>query len=290
MTAASPKTNPGEIIAAMRDVTVTFDGYQTRALARVNLDIRRGEVLGVLGPRGAGKSTVLEILAGRVGPTEGTVKVFGRSPRRGGTRARIGYLSDASDSGKPRGFFQRLFAGKNVSLQISRGSSRLTQAVLGNRDLLILDEPFAGLGAAEKAETKTLIRELAGRGKTVVLSSDSLMDIKDLCQRIAIFHEGKVQAAGTLTELLAVGGAIRFFPAVLPRETVERVLKVLREEILDEPISAQGAAAVVEVITSKTPAQEKESKTAEGVMSKPLVTDSIDHEKLAGLTKPGAPN
>src|SRR6185312_7936477 len=100
-----------EVVAVLRDVTMTYDGYQTRALTRVNLDFRRGEVVGVLGAEGAGKSTVLKILAGRLGPSEGTVKVFGRSPRRG-SRTRVGYLPGKIDASRPPGFFRRLFAGK----------------------------------------------------------------------------------------------------------------------------------------------------------------------------------
>jgi ABC-2 type transport system ATP-binding protein len=277
MTESKLKADQVGIIAMMRDVTVTYDGYMTRALARVNLDVRRGEVLGVLGPKGAGKSTVLKILAGRMSPTEGKAKVFGGSPRRGGAKARVGYLSEAADSGKPQGFFGRFFGGESASPSTSKGNARLTQAVLGNRDLLVLDEPFAGLDAAEKTEAAGLVRELAGRGKTVIISSDALMDIKDLCHRLVIFHEGKVQAVGTLAELLTMGAAARFLPAILPRETVERVLKVLREEIL-------GGAAVSQ--TSPAP-QEGSADIPEEIKANAKPNDSIDHEKLEGLARPG---
>jgi ABC-type multidrug transport system ATPase subunit len=285
-----------EIIATLREVTVTFDGYQTRSLSRVNLDVARGEVLGVLGAKGAGKSTALGILAGRLNATEGKVKVFGRSPRRGATKARIGYLPDASVSDRPQGFFGRLFGRKKISSQTARGASRITPVVLGNRDLLILDEPFAGLGPAETTEAKALIRELAGRGKTVVISSDALMDIKDLCQRFVVFHEGKIQAVGTLEELLAAGGAIRFFPAVLPRETVERVLAVLREEILSNATGTgessdsrkEGfrakSAAPLESETQLTASARPKGTAIES--ASPKSDDPIDHERLEGLTKP----
>ena len=75
--------------------------------------------------------------------------------------------------------------------------------MLGNRDLLVLDDPFADLDATELAEAKALIREMAGRGKTVVLGSDALMDVADICNRFVVLHEGRVQAVGTLPELLA---------------------------------------------------------------------------------------
>src|SRR6516162_5866616 len=164
---ANRRTDPGEIIATVRDVTMTFDGYLTRALARIDMDVRRGEVLGIVGARGAGKSTLLRILAGRQRPTEGAVKVFGRSPR-GSTKARIGYVPGKAESDKPPGFLGRLFGGRKES----PGGAGLTQAVMGGRDLVILDEPFADLGVTEKKELKTLVRELAGSGKTVIITGE----------------------------------------------------------------------------------------------------------------------
>lgn len=283
-----------DIIATLREVTVTYDGYLTRALTRVNLDFRRGEITGVLGAKGTGKSTVLKLLAGRLSPTEGTVRVFGRSPRRGASRTRIGYLPGKVDANRPRGFFSRLFGRKNESPP-GRGVARLTQAILGNRDLLILDDPFAGLEPAELAEAKALIRDMVARGKTVILSSDSLMEARDLCQRLAIFHEGKVQAMGTLAELLAPGGAIRFLPAVLPNEIVERVLKVLRDEVLAPVSQANLPSASPERPRSAAAdagrADQMLTSLATPVQNVPPVSvgtqtdDPIDHEKLEELTK-----
>ncbi|HEX4264840.1 MAG TPA: ATP-binding cassette domain-containing protein [Verrucomicrobiae bacterium] len=304
MIASNLKTNSAEIVATLRDVTVTYDGYQTRALVHVNLDVRSGEVVGVLGTKGAGKSTMLKILAGRLRPTEGAAKVFGRSPRRGSAKARVGFLPGKIDANRPRGFFGRLFGGKNELLSAGRGITRLAQAMVGNRDLLVLDDPFEGLEPTEISEAKTLIRDMIARGKTVVLSSESLVDIKELCQRFVIVHEGKVQATGTLAELLAAGGAIRFLPAVLPREIVERVLNVLREEVIGKSIPVQTTApAVVANSSSVPPMVPKKGATAvpyadqllnpltkpvEGAQpapAAPQTADPIDHGKLEQLTK-----
>jgi ABC-2 type transport system ATP-binding protein len=294
-------SRPREIVATMRDVTMTYDGYQTRALTRVNLDFRRGEVVGVLGGEGAGKSTVLKILAGRLAPSEGVVKVFGRSPRRG-SRGRVGYLPGKIDASRPPGLFRRLFGGKKEPSSAGRGVARLAQAILGNRDFLVLDDPFEGLEPAEMSEAKALVRDLAARGKTVILSSGSLMDVRELCQNIVIFHEGKVQAAGALAELLGAGGAIRFLPAVLPRQIVERVLTMLREEILGEPVPARTAAPTPEASgASSAPPQKtaaivphtdrllttltKPAKSAAPAPDAPQTSDPIDHGKLEELTK-----
>jgi ABC-2 type transport system ATP-binding protein len=277
MATVNSKLNSGEIIASLRDITVTYDGYRTRSLSHVNVDFRRGEVTGVLGAKGAGKSTLLKILAGRLAPAEGVAKVVGRSPRNGLARARIGYLPGKLDSHHPPGFFARFFAAKEKTSSSSRGVGRLTQAILGNRDLLILDDPFDGLSPAEIAEAKSLVREMVARGKSVILSSDSLMDVKDMCQRMVILHEGRTQAAGTLAELLSSGGAIRFLPAILPREMVERVLKVLREEINTQPVS-----------TAEIPARAP-ATTPAVTQSKPETDDAIDHGKLEELTKQKKP-
>jgi ABC-type multidrug transport system ATPase subunit len=296
MIQATAQSSPGEIIAALRDVTMTFDGYLTRALAHVDLEIRRGEIFGLLGAKGAGKSTALKILAGRLRPTEGKVKVFGRSPRGGATKARIGYLADKADSTRPRGFFSRIFPGKNESSEIARGGSRFTQAILGNRDLIILDEPFGDIEPAEISEIKTLIRELAARGKTIILSSNSLTDAKDVGHRLAILHDGKIQGIGTLAELLATTVAIRVLAPVLPRETAEHVLKMLRAEIGQGTPSAGTAASdtVQEKPVAATSDQHLNPLTKKPEESRPTestakMDDAINHERLEALTKPAPP-
>lgn len=295
MTAASPKLSPSEIVANLRDVTVTYDGYLTRALARVNLDIRRGEITAILGPKGAGKSTTLRLLAGRLRPTEGSVKVFDRSPRSGAAKARIGYLPGKMDSRQAAGFLTRLVGGRAEAASAGRGVARLTQAMLGNRDLLILDDPFLGLEPAEVIEAKSLIRDLAARGKTVILSGDSLLEVKDFCHRMALLHDGRVQAAGTLTELLGSGEALRFFPSILPHAIVGRVLTVLRQEILATssvgdvaPELAQKSAEptlALKQSDQKLAPLTKPQESAPAVSARSGADDSIDHDKLEQLTK-----
>jgi len=295
MTSAKPKVNPTEIVAILRDVTVTYDGYQTRALSHAGVEFRRGEVTGVLGAKGAGKTTALKILAGQLAPTEGTVRVFGRSPRRG-AKARIGYLPGKVDLNRPSGFVDRLFGRKRIASPAGRGVARLAQAMLGNRDLLVLDDPFAGLEPVELAEAKALIREMVSRGKTVILSSDALMDVKDLCERLVILHEGKVQASGALAELLSGANAIRFLPAILPGDVVERVLRVLREEILvssSETISSVApgdggeAGAVGRTQERLTPLTRPAAATPGPSEGNP--DGAVDHQKLEGLVKPPTP-
>lgn len=279
----------------MRDVTVTFDGYQTRALARINLEVQRGEVFGIVGAKGAGKSTLLRILAGRLRPTEGKVKVFGRSPRRGSVKARIGYVPGKAEADKPPGFLGRLFGGKKKA----QGAG-LTQAIMGGRDLVILDEPFPGMSPAEKTELKTLIRDLAGRGKTVIISGETLVDTKDVARRLLIVDEGRILAIGSLEELVNAAGAIRFLAPVLPPEVGERIAKILQREIIGESKSAPVASKVAESRIEEKPtevptADEHLARLTQGsgnsspAKQKPKDENSIDHDKLEGLTKPGKP-
>jgi ABC-type multidrug transport system ATPase subunit len=283
MTSQSAKLHPTEIAATLREVTVTYDGYQTRALSRVAVEIRRGEVTGVLGAKGAGISTLLKVLAGRLRVTEGSVRIFGRSPQ-GRVKARVGFLPGKPDANRAPGFVDRLLGRKKESPSGARGVARLAQAILGNRDLLVLDDPFADLNPGEVVEAKELIRDQVARGKTVVLGSDVLMDITDVCDRFVILHEGKVQAVGTLSELLAGTGAIRFLPAVLPKAMVERTLAVLRSEILSSSNSATAMRTTPIAEKASLSKQEKPGAASSSVAAQS--TDLIDHEKLEGLMKP----
>ena len=118
--------------------------------------------------------------------------------------------------------------------EFSKGMQRrigLAQALINDPDLVILDEPTAGLDPIGCREVKDLILALARRGKTVILSSHLLSDVEDVCDRVVIYYGGKIQAMGTLKELLATPDAIRITTPALPRETMERVLEIIRKDV-----------------------------------------------------------
>lgn len=224
------------VVATMEGVGMLFDSYQSRVLADVGLVLRRGEVVGLLGPEGAGKTTLLKILAGRLRPSEGKVCVFGHAPGRAASR--IGYLAPADAKSSSLGRWLGVFGktpespnGKDAAAQ-APGLARLQQAVLGNRDLIVLDEPFAGLEAAARKEAVELLRTLASRGKTVMFSAASLVDAAGVCDRVAMLYAGRIQGIGTLAELLATTDGIRVTAPVLPPNAAERVLVALRRELL----------------------------------------------------------
>ncbi|MGH7994291.1 MAG: ATP-binding cassette domain-containing protein, partial [Limisphaerales bacterium] len=117
--------------------------------------------------------------------------------------------------------------------EFSKGMQRrigLAQALINDPDLVILDEPTSGLDPIGCREVKDLILALARRGKTVLLSSHLLADVEDVCDRVVIYYGGKIQAMGTLKELLAKPDTLRITTPVLPRETLERVLEIIRRD------------------------------------------------------------
>lgn len=255
-----------EVVVSVRGLTKIFKDFWNRPKARavdsVDFEVRRGEVFGLLGPNGSGKSTTVKLLLGLLNPTKGHIEVFNHSPRHVQTKSRIGYLPEESylyrylNSRETLDFFGNLFhlnkgERKNRAEQLlemvglsqtqlravgefSKGMQRrigLAQALINDPDLVILDEPTAGLDPIGCREVKDLIIALARRGKTVILSSHLLSDVEDVCDRVVIYYGGKIQAAGTLKELLATPDALRITTPVLPRETLEKVLETIRKDI-----------------------------------------------------------
>src|SRR6201988_4594397 len=256
----------GEIVITVRGLTKIFKDFWGRSKARavdnVDFDVRRGEVFGLLGPNGSGKSTTVKMLLGLLNTTKGHIEVFGHSPRHVQTKARIGYLPEESylyrylNSRETLDFFGNLFElpkadRENRAEQLlemvglsqtqlravgefSKGMQRrigLAQALINDPDLVILDEPTSGLDPIGCRQVKDLIQTLAKRGKTVLLSSHLLSDVEDVCDRVVIYYGGKIQAMGTLKDLLARPDTLRITTPVLPRETLERVLEVIRHDI-----------------------------------------------------------
>jgi len=255
-----------EVVVSVRGLTKVFKDFWNRPKARavdnVDFEVRRGEVFGLLGPNGSGKSTTVKLLLGLLNPTKGHIEVFGHSPRHVQTKSRIGYLPEESylyrylNSRETLDFFGNLFhlskgernnraeqllemvgLGKTQTRAIgefSKGMQRrigLAQALINDPDLVILDEPTSGLDPIGCREVKDLIVALARRGKTVILSSHLLADVEDVCNRVVIYYGGKIQAAGTLKDLLAEPDTLRITTPVLPRETLERVLEIIRKDV-----------------------------------------------------------
>ncbi len=292
-----------ETVIAVRGLTKVFKDFWGRPKARavdgVDFEVRRGEVFGLLGPNGSGKSTTIKMLLGLLHPTKGVIEVFGRSPRDVKTKARIGYLPEESylyrylDSRETLDFFGNLFtlpkeerARRSEQLldmvgltgartravgEFSKGMQRrigLAQALINDPDLVILDEPTAGLDPIGCREVKDLIVALARRGKTVILSSHLLSDVEDVCDRVVIYYGGKIQAQGTLKELLATPDAVRITTPTLPRATMERVLEIIRRDVSDDKVRVDTPTQNLEsyflAVVEKARAQSAETSGAVG--------------------------
>src|SRR5688572_14901677 len=260
-----------ETVVAVRGLVKVFKDFwgrpKARAVDNIDFEVRRGEVFGLLGPNGSGKSTTVKMLLGLLYPTRGHIEVFGHSPRHVQTKSRIGYLPEESylyrylNSRETLDFFGNLFTlpkkereARTEQLldmvgltqtrtravgEFSKGMQRrigLAQALINDPDLVILDEPTAGLDPIGCREVKDLILALARRGKTVILSSHLLSDVEDVCDRVVIYYGGKIQAQGTLKELLATPDAVRITTPTLPRATMEKVLEIIRRDVSDDKV------------------------------------------------------
>jgi ABC-2 type transport system ATP-binding protein len=211
-----------------------FWGRQKKtALRALNLEIRKGEIFGLLGPNGSGKTTTIKLLLGLLFPTEGEAFLFGQPAADVRKNERIGYLPEESylyrflNAEETLDFYGRLFnldpntrdtkaaeliekvglkADRKRQLrEYSKGMRQrigLAQALINDPDLVILDEPTSGLDPIGTRWMKDLIVELRNLGKTVIMCSHRLEDVQDVCDRIAILHEGELQAYGEVSTLL----------------------------------------------------------------------------------------
>ncbi len=240
---------------------------KVRAVNDISFTVNPGEVFGLLGPNGSGKSTTLKMLLGLLYPTSGQLRVLGRSPRDVKTKARIGYLPEESylypylTSKETLTFYGMLFdlpaserrerleqlfqmiglrhARDRQVGEFSKGMARrigLAQALINDPDLVILDEPTSGLDPVGCRQVKDLIQALAKRGKTILLSSHLLADVEDVCDRVAILYNGRVQALGTINELLEQRQQYRLTMPELPAEAMQRILAAVRAELGSEPV------------------------------------------------------
>jgi ABC-2 type transport system ATP-binding protein len=211
-----------------------FWGRQKKvALRALNLEVRKGEIFGLLGPNGSGKTTTIKLLLGLLFPTDGEAFIFGRPAADVRKNEKIGYLPEESylyrflNAEETLDFYGRLFDlpasvrnsraaeliekvglkndRKRVLREYSKGMRQrigLAQALINDPDLVILDEPTSGLDPLGARWMKDLIADLRTNGKTVIMCSHRLEDVQDICDRIAILNDGELQAYGDVAQLL----------------------------------------------------------------------------------------
>ena len=303
--------NSTETVISAQGRTIVFKDFWRRPKARdvsgIDCEVKRGGVCGLLGPNGSGKSTTVKMLLGLLYPSKGRISVFGHSPRHVQTKSRLGYLPEESylyrylNSEETVDFFGSLFhieskerreraeqliqmvglenAKRRHVGEFSKGMQRrigLAQALINDPDLVILDEPTSGLDPIGCREIKDLILTLAERGKTVILSSHLLSDVEDVCDRAMILYGGKVQAIGTMKELLSNRNATRITSPALSRETMDKVLTLIREDTKSQEVHVDNPTENLEslFLNIVEQAQQRESETS-GATSGHRVADYL---------------
>lgn len=264
---ASPNGH-SDVVLELRDVNKIFRDFwfrpRVKAVQNLDLTVRRGEVIGLLGPNGSGKTTTIKMILGLLHPNSGQIAVLGKRPSDVKLKQRIGYLPEEShlyrflNAEETLDFYGRLFhipkaerKGRIEALlemvglsaarfrptgEYSKGMQRrvgLAQALINDPDLLILDEPTTGMDPIATRQIKDLILSLKARGKTILLCTHLLGEVEDVCDRLVIMYGGKIRAAGTVKELLTIEGrqAIEVDSATpLTEETISRIEEVLSGE------------------------------------------------------------
>jgi ABC-2 type transport system ATP-binding protein len=247
-----------EMVVEAVGLTKIFKDFWNRPKARavngLNLQIRKGEVFGLLGPNGSGKSTTIKMILGLLYPTRGELRVFGQDPQNVAIKSRIGYLPEETylykylTAAETLDFYGALFgldaqqrkerSGQLLEMvglahavdrpvgEFSKGMARrigLAQALVNDPDLVILDEPTSGLDPIGCREVKDVIRLLASRGKTVILCSHLLADVQDVCERVVVLYGGQIRAEGMLDDILREEDKTQIVTPKLSPETVSEL-------------------------------------------------------------------
>jgi ABC-2 type transport system ATP-binding protein len=209
---------------------------RVQAVNGVSFEVASGDIFGFLGPNGAGKTTTIKILTGLIAPTGGTASLFGQPLADRRVMRRVGFMPEnpyvypfltprefVELCGRLSGLGRRavrdraatvlglvgiLYAADRPVRKLSKGMlqrTALAGALVGDPELLILDEPMSGLDPVGRKEVKDLIVEEHNTGRTIFFSTHILSDVETLCDRVAILNRGEVVVSGKLAELLRSG-------------------------------------------------------------------------------------
>jgi ABC-2 type transport system ATP-binding protein len=258
------RTQPAsQVVVETRNLTKIYRDFwgrqKVRALKALDLEVRRGEIFGLLGPNGSGKTTTIKLLLGLLFPTSGEALVFGRPATDVTKNERIGYLPEESylyrflNAEETLDFYGRLFdmpanvrrrraeelidlvdlgwAKKRQLKEYSKGMARrigLAQALINDPELVVLDEPTSGLDPIGTREIKDLILKLRDEGKTVLMCSHLLPDVQDVCDRIAILYQGELKELGRVDTLLKMRDVTEIRTTALSDEAKAEIEAVVR--------------------------------------------------------------
>ncbi len=252
------------VVIETRNLTKVYRDFwgrqKVRALKALDLEVRKGEIFGLLGPNGSGKSTTIKLLLGLLFPTSGQALVLGKDASDVGKNERIGYLPEESylykflNAVETLDFYGRLFdmpadlrrdrvnelitlvgldwAKRRQLKEYSKGMTRrigLAQALINDPDLVLLDEPTSGLDPLGTREMKDLILRLRDEGKTVVMCSHLLADVQDVCDRIAILHQGELKELGRVDSLITVQDMTQVRAEGLTKDAEDEIRAVIEK-------------------------------------------------------------
>ena len=258
-------STPLDNVVETRNLTKVYRDFwgrqKVRALKALDLTVRRGEVFGLLGPNGSGKTTTIKLLLGLLFPTNGEALLLGKAATDVAKNAKIGYLPEESylyrflNAEETLDFYGRLFsmsgavrrqrvsqlismvglesARKRQLREYSKGMARrlgLAQALINDPELILLDEPTSGLDPIGTRNMKDLILDLKKQGKTIVMSSHLLADVQDVCDRIGILHQGELKELGRVDDLLKVSDQTEIRVSGLSDDAKSRILKIIEED------------------------------------------------------------
>ena len=259
-----------------------FGRREVKAVKNLSLTVNKGEICGLLGPNGSGKTTTMKLLLGLIFPSSGEARVLGRPAHDVKVKHRIGFLPEESylyrflNAEETLDFYGQLFsisgkerrertdnlikrvgldyARKRQVQEYSKGMARrigFAQALINDPDVLLLDEPTSGLDPIGSREMKDLILSLKEEGKTILLTSHLLSDVQDVCDRIAILHLGSLRQMGEVKDLLRLKDILEIRVRGLEDEGRERVAQVIAENSA-ELLSMDNPSETLETLFLKT--------------------------------------
>ncbi|MCK4908666.1 MAG: ABC transporter ATP-binding protein [Planctomycetes bacterium] len=274
--------------------TSLFSRFKVKAVDNLSLTIRSGEVFGLLGPNGSGKTTTIKTLLGLIFPTSGEALVLGKSPREVAVKDRIGFLPEESylypflTAEETLDFYGQIFkiplrprrkkidellelmelnhARKRPVKEYSKGMARrlgFAQAIINDPDVIFLDEPTSGLDPVMSRHVKNIIIDLKKKGKTILLSSHLLADVENVCDRLAILHKGRLQKVGSVKELLSQDQISNVTLKGLTPELQEKLKKMVTQAGA-EVVNVQLASDTLETLFLRTIKEDPDEKNSGG--------------------------
>ena len=253
-----------DVIIEARNLTKVYRDFwgrqKVRALKAMDLEVRRGEIFGLLGPNGSGKTTTMKLLLGLLFPTSGQALVFDRDASDVTKNERLGYLPEESylyrflNAEETLDFYGRLFnisaavrrqrtaelidlvglgwAKRRQLKEYSKGMTRrigLAQALINDPELILLDEPTTGLDPIGTREMKDMILKLRDEGKTILMCSHLLADVQDVCDRIGILYQGELKELGRVDSLLKVSDVTEIRTSGLEQEVQDEIRQLVEK-------------------------------------------------------------